>query len=71
MENLIDILIHRFLDFLGVLLGIILMAFGLWMVLGLEVKEYFGYFIIFLGISAFLIHLPEVIKRLRLRGNFY
>ena len=71
MKKWVDELIYRFVDLLGILLGIILVAFGLWILLGFEVKEYFGYFIIFLGISAFLIHLPEVIKRLRLRGSFY
>ena len=63
MNNLIERLIYRFVDMLGVLLGIILMAFGLWIGIGGEIKEYFGYFIIFLGLSAFGIHGYELIRK--------
>jgi hypothetical protein len=63
MERWIDRLIYRFIDMLGIWLGIILITFGVWILLGFEVKEYFGYFVIFLGISALFIHLRQVIKR--------
>ncbi len=63
MRNLIKIakilrkFFYIFLDVSGILLGVFLTALGLWIVFGRPVSAVAGAVVLFLGISAFFIHL--------------
>ncbi len=48
---------YAFLDVSGILLGIFLFWLGIWMVAGKPVPKIVSFIVIFLGISAFLIHM--------------
>ena len=47
---------YIFLDISGILLGVFLIGLGIWIITGRELNQTMGGILLFIGISAFIIH---------------